>query len=352
MPEMKEATLSDQKDELLSEIERLQAKVSELKRDTYCLQMQKDILEKAAEIVKKDPGINLKNLSNREKTALVDALRRKYPLSNLFLQVKIARSTYYYEHRILTMPDKYADLRKHIYDLFYDLKSRYGYRRIHAVLKNEAIIVSEKVVRRLMYEMGLIVPHKTMRKYNSYKGEITPAVPNLIERNFHADAPNKKWLTDITEFSIPAGKVYLSPIVDCFDGALPSWTISTSPNAELVNTMLDNGIASLEEGDAPIIHSDRGCHYRWPGWIARTDEAGLSRSMSRKGCSPDNSACEGLFGRIKNELFYFRDWKNVTIDEFIMVLNDYLIWYNEKRIKETLGWRSPLQYRQSLGYSM
>ena len=217
------------------------------------------------------------------------------------------------------------------------LKSRYGYRRIHAVPKNEAIIVSEKVVRRLVYEMGLIVPHKTMRKYNSYKGEITPVVPNLVERYFHADDPNKKWLTDITEFSIPAGKFYLSPIVDCFDGALPSWTISASPNAELVNTMLDNGIASLEEAEAPIIHSDRGCHYRWPGWIARTDEAGLNRSMSRKGRSPDNSACEGLFGRTKNELFYFRDWKNVTIDEFMMTLNDYLIWYNEKGLKKHWG---------------
>ena len=108
-------------------------------------------------------------------------------------------------------------------------------------------------------------------------------------------------LTDITEFSIPAGKVYFSPMIDCFDGMPVSWTIGTSPNANLVNTMLDMAIGTLGAEDHPIVHSDRGCHYRWPGWIDRMDEAGLTRSMSRKGCSPDNSACEGFFGRIKNE---------------------------------------------------
>lgn len=79
-----------------------------------------------------------------------------------------------------------------------------------------------------MAECELRVKAKRRNKYNSYKGVITPAVPNAIERDFHADAPNLKWLTDITEFAIPAGKVYLSPIVDCFDGMLPAWKISTT----------------------------------------------------------------------------------------------------------------------------
>jgi len=95
--------------------------------------------------------------------------------------------------------------------------------------------------------------------------------------------------------------------------------------------------------------TDRGCHYRWPGWILRMEAAGLQRSMSRKGCSPDNSACEGLFGRLKNEMFYNRDWKGVSTHQFIQILNDYLILYNEKRIKVSLGNMSPLEYRRSLG---
>ena len=118
---------------------------------------------------------------------------------------------------------------------------------------------------KLMQEEMLIVPNVKRKKYSSYKGEITPAVPNVIERDFHAEQPNMKRLTDITEFHIPAGKIYLSPIIDCFDGLPVSWTIGTSPNAELVNTMLDNAIGTLKDGEHPIIHSDRGAHYRWPG---------------------------------------------------------------------------------------
>ena len=160
---------------------------------------------------------------------------------------------------------------------------------------------------------------------------------------------NEKWLTDITEFAIPAGKVYLSPIVDCFDGLLVNWTISTYPDALLVNSMLDDAAKLLSVGEKPIIHSDRGVHYRWPGWIDRMEKNGFIRSMSKKGCSPDNSACEGVFGRIKNEMFYNADWSGVNISEFIGILNDYIYWYNEKRIKKSLGYLSPIEYRHRLG---
>ena len=84
-------------------------------------------------------------------------------------------------------------------------------------------------------------------------------------------------------------------------------------------------------------------------WISLLKEAKISRSMSKKGCSPDNSACEGFFGRIKNEMFYSREWSNVSLENFKIILNDYLIWYNTKRIKISLGFKSPEEYRQSLG---
>lgn len=149
--------------------------------------------------------------------------------------------------------------------------------------------------------------------------------------------------------SIPAGKVYLSPIMDCFDSLITSWSIGTSPNAELVNSMLTNAIATLKNEEKPIIHSDRGAHYRWPGWIGTVEKAGLVRSMSRKGCSPDNAACEGFFGRLKNEFFYNRDWSNISIPEMIKQVDDYIQWYNEKRIKQSLGYKSPIQYRKEIG---
>ena len=261
----------------------------------------------------------------------------------------ISKSSYCYQELCSKRPDKYAQIRTEIHVIFTSVDGRYGYRRVHAMLKKAGFRVSEKVVRKIMKEDGLSVRCVKRKKYNSYAGEISPEVANIVNRDFHADAPNIKWLTDITEFSIPAGKVYLSPMIDCFDGLAVSWSIGTSPTADLVNSMLDEAILSLKEDEHPIIHSDRGCHYRWPGWIDRMDEASLTRSMSKKGCSPDNSACEGFFGRLKNEMFYDRSWQGVSAEDFINILDAYLRWYNEDRIKESLNWMSPLEYRRSLG---
>lgn len=159
-----------------------------------------------------------------------------------------------------------------------------------------------------MKQEALAVPRTRRRRYSSYLGEISPAPENIINRDFHAQAPNKKWLTDITEFHIRAGKVYLSPMIDCFDGLVISWVIRTKSDAELANTMLDAALETIDDREArPIIHSDRGAHYLWTGWLERIKAAKLVRSMSRKACSQDNAACEGFFGRLKIEFFYPRD---------------------------------------------
>lgn len=323
--------------------------VAELKAQMVEMQMEIDILKETINVLKKDPGIDQTSLRNKGKAVIIDALKAKYSLPCLLEKLHISKSSYYYQEKVLSQPDKYLSLRIHIKELFAENKNRYGYRRIHALLKREGITISEKIIRRIMKEENLSVKVKKTAKYNSYAGEVSPAVPNEINRNFFAEKPNIKWLTDITEFAIPAGKVYLSPIVDCFDGLLVTWEIGISPDAALVNTMLDNAINQLSSKEKPIIHSDRGVHYRWPGWIERMDKAGLTRFMSKKGCSPDNSACEGVFGRIKNEMFYNTDWTGVSIPDFIKILNNYLVWYNELRIKKSLGYMSPMEYRRSLG---
>ena len=223
---------------------------------------------------------------------------------------------------------------------------------MRAALGRRKFTISEKVVQRLMKQECLIVTANKKRRYGSYLGEISPAPENLINRDFHADIPNEKWLTDITEFQIPAGKVYLSPVIDCFDGLVVSWTIGTRPDSDLVNTMLDAAIETvIASENRPVIHSDRGAHYRWPGWLKRVHNAKLIRSMSRKGCSPDNAACEGFFGRLKTELFYPRNWQDTSVDQFIGTVDAYIHWYNEKRIKISLGSLSPMEYRASLGFT-
>lgn len=247
----------------------------------------------------------------------------------------------------------YFQVRQSITEIFESNHRCYGYRRLQASLTRQDVTISEKVVQRLMKQESLIVAQPKRRRYTSYLGEISPAPENIINRNFQAAAPNEKWLTDITEFQIPAGKIYLSPIIDCFDGMVVSWTIGTNPDAELVNTMLEAAIETVSDtSNRPVVHSDRGGHYRWPGWLSRMSEANLTRSMSRKACSPDNAACEGFFGRLKTELFYPRDWKSVTIAQFIQVVDDYIRCYNEKRIKIALGSLSPIEYRVTLGLTV
>ncbi len=333
-----------------SERAELEQQLEALRRDIRRLQLEQDLLRKANELLKKDVGIDRQLLTNREKTQLVDALRSTYALTELLREVGLPRSSYFYHRARLEVPDKYLEARRAMTDIFERNYRCYGYRRIRASLTRQCVNISEKVVQRLMKQECLVAATRKRRRYGSYLGEISPAPENLLNRDFSASAPNEKWLTDITEFQIPAGKVYLSPMIDCFDGMVVSWSIGTRPDAELVNTMLDAAIETVTtSSDRPVVHSDRGGHYRWPGWLSRIAEAKLVRSMSRKGYSPDNAACEGFFGRLKTELIYPRNWLSTTIEEFIAAVNSYIRWYNEARIKIRLGFRSPIEHRRNLG---
>lgn len=330
-------------------VEELEAYREALESDIARLELKRDILEGTAKLLGKDRSVDPYRLTNREKTILIDSLRPTHRLKELLCALDMAKSSYLYQRARLHAPDKYADLRIRISEIFHDADARYGYRRIHVLLREEGRCVSEKVVCRIMRQEGLEAKRSKKRNYSSYAGEISQAPDNLVQRDFHAQAPNMLWLTDLTEFKVGRKKVYLSPIVDCFDGMVVSWTASTSPNAELVNSMLDAAAATLKEGEHPISHSDRGCHYRWPGWLKRCERYGIVRSMSQKGCSPDNSAMEGFFGRLKVEFFYGRDWSKHSTDEFIDELGEYIRWYNEDRVKVSLGGMSPKRYRESLG---
>lgn len=312
--------------------EQLKAENERLKQENFQLQLMNDVLTEAAKVLKKDEGINLKTLTNREKMLVIDTLRSRYQLKILLKIMNMAKSSYCYQENIKNY-DKYSAERKKLTEIFNKNNNKYGSRRLHIEYCKEGKKLSERVIRRIMHEEKLHVIHVKIKKYSSYKGEISPEVPNLVQRNFHADSPNKLWLTDITEFHIPAGKIYLSPIIDCYDGWVVSRKIGLSPNSELANSMLEDAIKSLQYGESPVCHSDRGFHYRTPSWIKIIKEAGLTRSMSKKGCSPDNSACEAFFGRLKNEFFYGRNWKDVSLEDFMKRLDEYIDWYNNERIK-------------------
>lgn len=327
-----------------------EARMGGLEERIRQLELENDILRGAVDLLKAG---SLGSMSNMEKTVLIDKLRLESdrPLRELTDSLRISKSSYEYCRAKLRAKDRHAQLRTDIRRIFDGAGGTRGYRYVHNELREEGTVVSEKVVRRLMAEEGCKVAYlKRKRRYNSYKGEISDAPPNLVRRNFHADAPNKLWLTDITEFKLPSEeKAYLSPVIDCYDGLVVAWRIGRRPNAALANGSLEDACGTLSPGQHPVCHSDRGCHYRWPGWIGICEGNGLTRSMSRKGCSPDNSACEGFFGRLKNEFFYHRDWSGVAVDSFMELLNEYIVFYNERRKKQSLGWMSPRQYRSSKG---
>ncbi len=359
-PEKKGVPVSKEYDDLPDDIEVLQDMLREAKMQLRKVQLELEVRQATLEIVKKDPGAEPGLLTNAEKAAMVTALRPRWKLCEVLPVVGMAKSSYEYARsaRARGETEEHAAARRAVIEAFEASGGTYGYRRIYARVNADAEdgeAIGEWTVRSIMEEENLVArAAKKKRRYSSYEGEISEAPPNLLrddrgKHHFRANKPNELWITDVTGFRIPAGKVYLSPIVDCFDGMPLSWSISTSPDAEMANSSLLGACEWLGEGDHPKIHSDRGCHYRWPEWIRICDENGLVRSMSRKGCSPDNARCEGYFGRLKIEFFHGCDWAGVTIEEFMGMLDAYLRWYRDVRIKGDLDYRSPMQYRRDLG---
>ena len=203
--------------------------------------------------------------------------------------------------------DKYASVKEEITAIYHENKGRYGYRRITAVLHDRGFSVNHKTVQRLMKELGLVCRVR-MKKYRSYKGEVGKIAPNLLNRDFHADKPNQKWVTDVTEFSLFGEKLYLSPILDLHSSDLISYTISDRPVLRMVTTMLDKAFENIPDGTNLILHSDQGWQYQHKQYQRMLREKGIRQSMSRKGNCLDNAVMENFFGLLKSELLYLQEF--------------------------------------------
>ena len=328
-------------------------------RAAYEAAMTENMLLRAVLDDLKAAGSHPLSISNRRKCELGERLREAtgLPLREVTAFLRISRSSYEY-HRARLGADKYAGLRAEVRALFAEMGGGRGYRPVWAELRRRGTRVSEKVVRRIMREEGLSASRRRRRRWSSYAGEASPAPPNLPLRadgthDFSAPAPNELWVTDITEFRLPSGeRAYLSPVVDCFDGRPVAWSCGPRPTAALADSSLEAACATLAPGERPAVHSDRGGHYRWPGWAAICEAHGLARSMSRKGCSPDNARMEGFFGTLKNEFFHPRDWSGVGIVEFLSELDAWMRWFREGRASQALGWLTPDEHRRRLGYAV
>ena len=254
----------------------------------------------------------------------------------------MARSTFYYHTKRLSEPDGYDDTRIAICKIYNHHKGRYGYRRVTSQLRNDGISLNHKTVQKLMVEMGLYGKRKKA-KYKSYKGEIGKVAPNVIDRDFIAAEPNQKWTTDVTEVKIRDKKIYLSPILDMFNGEIISYTISYHPDLQMAMRMLDKAFKKIDIPDGLILHSDQGWHYQHLRYQKALKDRNIVQSMSRKGNCLDNAMMENFFGIMKSELLYLQEFKDM--EHFKQELKKYIHYYNNDRIKLRLKGKSPVQYR-------
>ncbi|WP_420794213.1 IS3 family transposase [Providencia rettgeri] len=283
-----------------------------------------------------DPG------KTEDKAKIITELRRTHKLKILLHIAGLSRSTYYWNTKSTSRVSRYDSEQQRITQLFHDHKGRYGYRRITLALRNEGYAINHKTVRKLMRKLGL-ASRLRIKKYQSYKGTYGKVAPNILERNFKANAPNQKWVTDVTEFKIKGEKLYLSPVLDLYNSEIIAWNMTTHPDMSLVENMLSNALKTLIPGDNPILHSDQGWQYQMARYQDTLKVKGIKQSMSRKGNCLDNAVIENFFGLLKTECWHNEEYEN--IDQLKVAVDEYIHYYNHDRIKVKLNGLSPVQYR-------
>jgi len=274
------------------------------------------------------------------------------------LPYHISRSDYYYWKDKQDNDFKYDDVMNDIIIIYYTHKGRYGYRRIYLEIRKLYPTINHKTVQRLMHKMSLF-GNTPKAKYKSYKGNMNGTVKNHLldvvideenhntyyKRNFSTNTVNEKWTTDVSEFHITAGKLYLSPILDMHNREIISWNISKTPNYEQISNMLTIAFQKHPNIEGLIFHSDQGWQYQMNQYHKTLYEHGIIQSMSRKGNCLDNCVMENFFGKMKNEMFYGHEYEFKTLDELESTMNEYIHYYNEERIQTKLKGLTPCQAR-------
>ncbi|WP_184629284.1 IS3 family transposase [Pedobacter cryoconitis] len=289
-------------------------------------------------LAKKAPGLS----SSRKQAQAIMELRHQFDLNILLSCIKMARSTFYYYSKKAGQCDKYEQAKVQINKVYQVHKGRFGYRRITLQLKQDGMLINHKTVFRLMGEMRLKSLVR-IKKYRSYRGKVGKIAPNILNRNFKADRPTQKWATDVTEFKVKGNKLYLSPIIDLFNQEIISYELSDRPVFRGVMNMLKKALPQAKGSAQLILHSDQGWQYQMEKYQQLLKTHGITQSMSRKGNCLDNAIIENFFGTLKSELFYLTEYQST--DQLKKDIEEYIGYYNKKRIKLNLNGMSPTEYR-------
>ena len=264
------------------------------------------------------------------------------------------KATYMYWRKRFDRENPNQELEDKIRELHKEHKD-FGYRRMHGLLRKLGYTVNKKRVQRIMQKFGLQVTSFTRksRRYSSYKGKVGRIAPNRIHRRFNTSVPHQKITTDTSEFKyyevdekghMIIKKLYIDPFMDMYNGEIISYSISKQPSAMGILTALETAIKIT--ADCPYrrtFHSDRGWAYQMNAYGHALKENKIFQSMSRKGNCYDNSVMENFFGVLKQEMYHGVVY--YSYDALRQAIEEYIAYYNERRIKQKLGWMSPVEYR-------
>ncbi|MGM9813913.1 MAG: IS3 family transposase [Candidatus Enteromonas sp.] len=297
--------------------------------------------------------------TTEEKVAVVAELRRKHGLKTLLRASGLKRATFYYTLKKLGIDAKNEDVIEQTKEIYDHHRGRHGCRRILLELANRGRMVNHKKVRRIMRNLGT-AGIAARGEYNSYKGDQNGVCRNLLlveavdeekrktkyERGFSTTGCNQKWTTDVSEFHIAAGKVYLSPVLDMHNREIVAFSISRHPNFAQTRDMLEKALKKFGDLKGLVFHSDQGWQYQMRSYREELEKRGIRQSMSRKGNCLDNSPMENFFGVMKNEMFYGHEFEFKTLEELEKAMRKYIECYNKERIMEKTKGLSPCAYRQ------
>ena len=261
--------------------------------------------------------------------------------------IGMAKSTYYYElSKTDAVQERNIPIESEIQVIFTQNKGRYGVRRVHAALVNRGFAVNHKRVQRIMHNLGLL-GKRPKEKYHSYKGNVGRVAANVIDRDFSTTAPLEKWTTDVSQFSFPWGKCYISPILDMNTNEIIAYDLSQSPNLEQISRMLHSAFTRFPHPDGLVMHSDQGWQYQHTLYREELKKHGVIQSMSRKGNCYDNCIMETFFGRLKNEMLYGFEKQYDSFPAFSAAIAEYIDYYNNERIQQKTKWMPPAKYREA-----
>ena len=279
------------------------------------------------------------------KYAVIYRHRNEYSVTVMCKFFAVSRSGYYDFVKRLGQAECDADLAEKIWECRNTTDKTYGYRRVWKWLQRENIKRNPKTVLRVMKKYGLLSEIRRRRKWVNL-GQQVHKYENLLKRQFQADRPNTKWVTDISYIQTKEGVLYLSMIRDLYDNSIVSYKTATQ---QTVNLVLDTIRLAMKTEKKRVaaelqLHSDQGFQYTSQAYFKLTQSYGITPSMSRKGNPYDNAMAENFFSILKTECIYRH--KPKTIKEANDLIDRYIHFYNHERIQNKTG-VAPLTLRHS-----